>query len=501
MAVRDIGVFVGVVLAIAFAFRDALAGMVHVWNVSPMYSYGFTVPAISAYLLWTRRGALEVLTPKPSWVAGASLGATAALMGVVADQGSIQVLAQLAFLVALAAGVCLVLGTAYLKVAWAAFAYLLLMIPMWDGLTETLHQPFQERSAAIGLWLLQAIGVPAYREGTVIGLPALTIEVARQCSGVNYLVAVLALGLPMSYVYLTGVWRRALLLTSALVIAALSNGLRVALIGLLAHLDVGSPLHGPFHMLHGLFVAGIGYVVLFVGLRLLAARPSARPDVAAPVRPFVRAFLPAASVRAACAFALAFALAGVTGFASEPREVRLDGAFDAFPERLGGWTSAPGADVADLAAIWPEADSELRRRYWRADGAVADVYVAYYASQRQGREIVSFRAAGLQARARRVQLEQPASGLRHVNAVAPGVEGGETWFWYQVDRTPESNAYTVKARTLWNAVWRGRSNGAVVVIRTASTQIPGALAELAPLVDSALVDRVPAPQRPAAWQE
>ena len=81
------------------------------------------------------------------------------------------------------------------------------------------------------------------------------IEVARACSGVNYLVAVLALGLPLAYLYLRSWWRRGVLIASALLIAAAANSLRVALIGVLVYYDLGAPLHGPAHVLHGLFVS------------------------------------------------------------------------------------------------------------------------------------------------------------------------------------------------------------------------------------------------------
>ena len=48
----------------------------------------------------------------------------------------------------------------------------------------------------------------------------------------------------------------------------LANGLRVALISALAHWEFTSALHGPMHVLHGLFVAAVGYVVLFLGFGL-----------------------------------------------------------------------------------------------------------------------------------------------------------------------------------------------------------------------------------------
>ncbi|HET7218510.1 MAG TPA: exosortase W [Vicinamibacterales bacterium] len=494
IALRDMALLAAVLVALVFAYREALAGMVHLWNVSPMYSYGYTVPVISVCLLWARRAAFARLTPSPSWWIGMPLALLALAMTVVADEGGIQVLAQLAFLVALAAAMCLVLGGAYVKTAWAALAYLLLMIPIWDGFTEPLHQPFQLRSAAIGVWLMHAVGVPAFREGTVIGLPGLTIEVARACSGVNYLVAVLALGLPLSYVYLQSPWRRIVLLGSALVIAALSNGLRVALIGVLAYLDIGSPLHGPFHVLHGLFVAGIGYVVLFAGLRLLstphaaAAGPAATPEAA---RPHI-ALLGPASIRAAIVLAVVFTIGGATGFSTAAEEVTLGSALEQFPERLGTWV-VDAATKGDRSAadIWPGADAELARRYRRADGATADLYVAYFASQRQSKEIVSFRTADLHGRASRREVNDGNGGTLDVNAIADA-NATETWFWYRVGGASESNPYVVKTRTLWNAVWSGRSNGAVVMLRAhaGSGSAADALENLAPLVEAALADRL-----------
>ena len=273
-----------VAAALLFAYRGALAAMVSMWDNSPMYWYGFTVPLVSGYLLWSRREAWRTLTPRPSWAAGAAVLLGAMAMTVAARAGGIQILEQLAFLVALTAAVLLLFGTAYVRVAWASLAYLLLD----DSALGRVHRAAARTvSAALGRDRRVA-AAPDRRAGASERARSsrcrtCTIEVARVCSGVNYLVAVVALGLPLGYVFLRSNWRRALLLAMAVVVAALSNGLRVALICTLAYYDVGSPLHGPFHVLHGLFVAGVGYVVLFAGLRLLAPRDG--PAAASPRRP------------------------------------------------------------------------------------------------------------------------------------------------------------------------------------------------------------------------
>ena len=60
------------------------------------------------------------------------------------------------------------------------------------------------------------------------------------------------------------------------------------MIGALVYYDLGAPLHGPAHVLHGLFVSAIGHVALFVGLWLLGSREqraaAGAPAAAVPTR-------------------------------------------------------------------------------------------------------------------------------------------------------------------------------------------------------------------------
>ena len=480
-----------VTVALLFAYRDALASMLRLWNNSPMYSYGYTVPVVSAYLLWHRRSALLALTPRPSWSLGGLTLLAAVLMSVAGRIGGIQVLGQLAFLVSLTAAVLILFGVAYVRVAWAALAYLVLMVPLWDGFTEGLHEPFQQRSAAIGVWLLHFIDVPAFREGTFITLPNIQLEVARVCSGVNYLVAVIALGLPLAYVQLQDNWRRVVLLVVAVLVAALSNGLRVALIAALAYYEVGSPIHGPFHVLHGLFVAGVGYVVLFAGVRVLAPRnerqsaPVEAPPVGSPsvIRNRFAPF-PASAV-----LILVFLLTGSQVLARPSRPVPLGPDSRALPLQLGGWTadSVSSARRIRTPAEWPGANLEMGRRYRRGDGAIVDVYLGYFTSQEQGRELVTHLSTDAHSLAAIRRVDSGQGGF-NANYLGPDRNGVSRMFWYDIDARPETNRYVVKALTLWRAVRGARSDGAVIVL---STQMPGgskpdqALADLAvPLHDA-----------------
>jgi EpsI family protein len=455
-----------IVVALVLAHRTALGAMVTLWRVSPMYSYGVVVPCVSLFLVWSRRHRLRGLPMRPSWLLGSAALALSVLMTLAGRLAGLQVLEQLSFLVGLTAAALLLFGAAYVRTMWAALAYLLLMVPLWDGFTERLHVPFQLRSAEIGASLLRLVGIPAFCDQTFITLPNVVLEVARACSGVNYLVAVVAVGLPLSYVYLSSVRRRVILLVSAVVVAALSNGLRVALIGFLAYHEFGSALHGPFHTLHGLFVSVIGYVVLFAGLQLLATKNEASGPPAEPAGPPRVAPVSARPLVQTAVLLTTCVVVGSNVLAVAPDPTVLRQPLETVPATLGAWTAeGSAAEATSREQRWPGADAELARRYHRADGARVDVYVAYFALQHQRKDVVSYRATDLHNRSTRVHVGDGGEAF-WANA-ADETSGARTIFWYDLHGRIETNRYAVKLRTLLNAAM-GRPTGAAIVVVTAA---------------------------------
>lgn len=448
------------------AFSHPLQAMVRQWQASPMYSHAFTVPFISLGLLWSARHRFLAYTPRPAWLAGGLIVAAALTVLMLGEIAAVQIAQQLAFVLTIAGVVLFLFGFTYLKLAGPAVAYLLFMVPFWDAFTEPLHAPFQQNSARLGVALMHAVGVPAFREGTIIALPNVVIEVARECSGVNYLIAVLALALPLAFLRLRSNWRRFWLIATSMAIAALANGLRVALIGTLAYLEIGSPLHGPFHVLHGLFVAGIGYVVLFVGLHFLE-----EPAPGTAATPPADGARPRTLWRPADAYGLAlvFWILVVVGIAPVSTPVALARPLESLPSRLGPWvaqTSLGDAPVPTTA--WAGADQQFRRQYRAADGTVADVDIWYFAQQRQSREIVSYQVAGLHQRATPRQIALSDGTTITANLVTWPERNTVGLFWYEIGGTPESREYAAKLRSVWSVITSGRSNAAAVMLTTAA---------------------------------
>jgi EpsI family protein len=285
-------------------------------------------------------------------------------------------------------------------------------------------------------------------------------------------------------------------------VAALSNGVRVALIGTLAYFDIGSPLHGPFHVLHGLFVAGVGYAALLVGFQLLSRGRSSGPAdrdkqqvQTESVRPFRIARLEALGLTAA------FVVAGAVVAAPVSRPIALAASLDELPFRLGEWESDPFPRAhAPIAEPWATtADQHLRRRYRSADGLSVDVYVGYFESQYQGKEVVNFGSIDLHRRAVRHSVPSGATPL-DANLIRDAGNGATALFWYELDGLTETTASRAKLRTLWNALAARRNNAAVVVLTTdprSGTPEDAAekMASLVPLIHGSLARLLPLENR------
>ncbi len=470
------------------AYARPLAAMVQRWD-SPMYSYAYMVPPIALFLLWSRRQELQEHPSRPARLTGGVVLASALIVLTLGQVAALQVVQQLSFLIALVGLVLFLFGWAHLRICAPALGYLLFMVPLWDAFTEPLHWPFQNYSATLGVALLHGIGIPAYREATVIALPNMTIEVARQCSGVNYLVAVLALAVPLSFIRLRGWWRPLVLIAASTVIAALANGLRVALISALAHWEFTSALHGPMHVLHGLFVAAVGYVVLFVGLHFLETRQETTPVVPTPAAttPMVQSMWTA---RVATSLAVVFWVVALLGTRTGAVPVALATPLDRLPLQLGTWVIEPlPVSADDTPAEWSGADSQILRRYQGGDGRSATLGIWYFEAQRQDHEIVSSKVGPLHRGATTHVITLGDGSTLTTNVVRSNKNLGI--FWYELDGVPEASQHAAKLRSLWTALVSRRSNGAVIMLRSSvearsDADVLRALDDLAGQVHAAL---------------
>ncbi|MHA6333429.1 exosortase A [Qipengyuania sp. CAU 1752] len=200
--------------------RDWLAMFDQWWNIST-YNHILLVPAILAGLVWIRRGELAKITPV-AWWPGLVAFVTALLLWFLGRIGEINTFSQLGAVAAMQAAVLAVLGPRVTLGLIFPLGYALFLVPFGDELVPAL----QMITAKITIALTEWSGVPAHIEGVFIDTPVGLFEVAEACSGVQFLVAMVALGVMVAQACFTSWVRRALFLGLCLVVPIIANGIR-----------------------------------------------------------------------------------------------------------------------------------------------------------------------------------------------------------------------------------------------------------------------------------
>jgi exosortase len=433
-----------VVGAFVAAYGQIARMLTSQWSTNDTYSFGVLVPFISGYLIWIRRETLTRLPLRPSLIAGGSMVFAAAAMLVIGRLTALIDIQEISLVLMLMGLVCLCCGLAVLRQLWLPLAYLLLMLPVWEVLTDRLHQPSQLFSASIASLMLSTIGVPVYHDGVFVSLPNITLEVASACSGINFLIAVIAMGIPQAYLYLRGWLPRALTIALAMAIALLSNGLRVAIIGVLSYYHLSESVHGPGHILQGLFVSSFGFIALIVGVRIMARRYPRSPDPhpGAPRTPASIAPRQDFVIAGICATAV-LALVAVyrPDYSSLPNH-------EPFLRDLGAtWRQVPGRVVARF--VDDDAPIDLTaRRFQAATGERVELFVGNLAESTSDGHL-TYRSVALppDVTTSRLALSSNDGGPIEVNrAVVPrGDTVVDVLFWYDMNGSTTSYGRTAKA--------------------------------------------------------
>ena len=262
------------VLGALVLYAPLVAGMAAEWSEFPSLSHGFAVPVISAYLLWRRRDSLAQL-PIEGSILGLPLIVFALAMLVIGSLGGEPFVARLSLPLVLFGAVWFLMGGAITRQSWVAIAYLAFMIPLPYLTLRALTYQSRLFDAGITAQALGWLGIPVLRDGVMLHLPNMTLEVADDCSSVPAIAALLALGAAYSQVQSRPTWIRALLTISAAPLGLLSNIIRLILTSISAYYFGPIALNNVIHKFNGTSVF-LATVLLLVLLDMLLVRIRAR---------------------------------------------------------------------------------------------------------------------------------------------------------------------------------------------------------------------------------
>jgi exosortase len=271
-----------VVAGLAVLYRDVVPELVRAWGTDDNYSHGYLIPPIAAYLAWERRHKF-LAAPSRSSVFGLVVVLGSVLVLALGVLGIELFLSRISLIGALGGTALFLFGWARLRVLLFPLCFLVLMVPLPAIIFNQIAFPLQLIASQFGETVVRAADIPVLREGNVLILANMSLEVAEACSGIRSLISLVTLAIVFGYIGDTRNWARVLISVSAIPVAVITNGARVAGTGVAAHYYGAAAAEGFFHEFSGwlVFVAAFALLLLLHRALLLVA-PDRRGSPSAP---------------------------------------------------------------------------------------------------------------------------------------------------------------------------------------------------------------------------
>jgi exosortase len=188
---------------------------------------------------------------------------------VIGQTGAELFLARFSLLLLLSGLIVLFLGWNHLRALLSPLAFLVLMIPIPTIVFNQITFPLQLLASWLSAGVLPWLGVPVLREGNVIILPAMALEVAEACSGIRSLMSLATLAIIYGYLMDRNIAVRVLLAAASVPIAVVANGSRIVGTGLLVQYWAPDKAEGFFHTFSGWLIFVVSLVMLYLLHRVL----------------------------------------------------------------------------------------------------------------------------------------------------------------------------------------------------------------------------------------
>jgi len=143
-------------------------------------------------------------------------------------------------------------GTKAVRAGVFPLMFLVLTVPIPSTILDKPVTAVQYGSTEVCSLIFSLIGVPVFRQGTVFSLPNISIEVAKECSGIHSTLALFIVSLLAGHFFLSSRWKKVALVLFTLPIVCFTNGLRIAVLTLLVVYVDPSFMYGSLHRRAGI---------------------------------------------------------------------------------------------------------------------------------------------------------------------------------------------------------------------------------------------------------
>ncbi len=262
----------GVLLALTYA--PNLVELAGIWSQDENYEHGFLVVPIAAYILWRR--IVEIPWTEPREVGGSAWWGWAVLLLVLvartlAYEWNYQWVETATLVPAIACLAWAFGGRQLLYRAGPAIFFLVFMLPLPRQINDSVTLPLQRLAATGSYILLQISGFWVVQQGNVLVLTTpfgqSPLDVARACSGLKMLMTLAATVTATVMLIPMPMWKRVVVLLSAVPIALVSNMTRIVVTGWCYYYIAGEKGQHWAHDIAGWMMMPLALVL--VGLELI----------------------------------------------------------------------------------------------------------------------------------------------------------------------------------------------------------------------------------------
>ena len=235
--------------------------LIYDWGSSPDNSHGFLVPFIAAYLFWEKKDQIIKIEIKTeNW--GLLVLVLGLLLNVLGVVGAEFFTMRFSMIVVIFGIIYFLCGKEMVKNLLLPVGYLVFMIPIPAIVFNVIAFPLKLFAANIATEIIQFINIPVYREGNIIQLVGITLEVADACSGIRSLMPMIALGVAYAYFSQNSLIKKIILVLLTIPITILANVMRVTGTGILTHYVGPAAALGFFHEFAGIFIFLVAFAML-----------------------------------------------------------------------------------------------------------------------------------------------------------------------------------------------------------------------------------------------
>lgn len=354
---------------VVYLYWAAIPRLLLFWE-RPDYSHAYMVPLIMGVVFWLERKKLAAVANSEYRLAYLFLAATCGLF-ILGSFGGILALVFLSIWTLVVALLGFFYGDKGLKALWCLVLTGLFAVPWPAFIFSTASFQLRLLSSYLAELMLRVLTIPVYREGNIIDLGSIQLEVVDACSGLRYLLPSILISILAGWLFLKRPLMRTILALMSVPVAVFSNAFRIMITGVLCRWFGPEMAEGFFHDFSGWVVYVISLVILLGLLYILRAWEKKKPEkIPAPLPE--KDFVPSEHLPQKRAMLILLvsllALSVLNIWGSRPAPALEYQNLALFPRQLGDWHGNPiSLNEATIDSL-----------------GTNDVYTATYINQKTG---------------------------------------------------------------------------------------------------------------------